>query len=331
MTAASAGPRAERNCEESLRAASSLRHFLLLRLWLATHLGSSHASTLKMDSPRSVRRNGQEGNLAAPAVRGSAASTVAAPTDPLEWDKDRRDQLVVELLPLVRRIALEMRRGLPAHIELDDLVGAGSLGLLDAVGKFDAKKKVKIESYARHRIRGAMLDSLRSQDSASRDMRRKSKKVEKVYRDLQARLGEPAGDIEAAQELGVSLGEWHRTIRELQGVGLDGLRPTVPVASKPPLQEALLAENQEDAFARCYRLEQREILKSAIAGLPQRERLIISLYYEEPRTMKQIAAKLGLDQSRISQLHSAALVRLRKRVNTALRGPLPAPISLNFT
>jgi RNA polymerase sigma factor for flagellar operon FliA len=271
-----------------------------------------------------VRRNGRKGKFAASTARRSAASTIAAQTDLLACEEEGRQRLVVELLPLVRRIALKLRSGLPTHIELDDLVGAGSLGLLDAVCKFDAKKKVKIESYARHRIRGAMLDSLRSRDNASRGMRTKSKKVEKVYRDLQARLGEPAGDVEVAQELGISLGEWYRTIRELQGVGLDGLRPTVPVASKPPIQEALVAENQEDAFDRCYRLEQREILKSALARLPQRERLIISLYYEEPRSMKQIAAKLGLDQSRISQLHSAALVRLRKRVNTLLRGPLPA-------
>ncbi len=239
-------------------------------------------------------------------------------------DEFDRQGLVVKLLPLVRSLALRMHRTLPAHIEVDDLIGAGSLGLLDAVRRFDARKQVRIESYARHRIRGAILDSLRSLDSASRDMRRKTRKVEKAYRDLEARRGEPATDVEVAGELGVTLDEWHRTIRDLRAVGLDGLHPTVTMAARPAGEENLVARNQLDPFDRCYRLEQREILKRAVSGLPRRERLIISLYYQRPRTMKEIAARLGVDQSRVSQLHSAALVRLRKRVSTLLRGPVPS-------
>jgi RNA polymerase sigma factor for flagellar operon FliA len=185
------------------------------------------------------------------------------------------------------------------------------------------RKQVKIGSYARHRIRGAILDDLRSLDSASRDMRKKSKKVEKVYRELESKLGQRAGDAEVASELGVSMNEWYRTVRELQALGLSGLRTVRPSGSTQSAEEGLVAENDEDPFERCYRLEQREILKCAIAGLPKRQREVISLYCQQPQTMKQIAAKLGLDQSRVSQLHSAALIRLRRRVNTILRGSVP--------
>lgn len=252
----------------------------------------------------------------------SAGALRPALLDRQEGENDQ-DRVIVELLPLVKRIALKIRKSLPAHVDLDDLVGAGTLGLLDAVRKFDAGKKVRIETYAQHRIRGAMLDSLRRLDSASRDMRKKSKEVEKAQRDLEAKLGQSVGDAEVASELGISLEEWHHTLRELRAVGFHGLRPMFPEGSKPPVEELLVAGSEDDPFLRCYRQEQREILKRALAGLPKRERLIISLYYDRPQTMKQIAAKLGVDQSRVSQLHSAALVRLRKRVDTLLRRPQP--------
>ncbi len=253
-------------------------------------------------------------------LQGPRRSAAAQPNP-----ESREDQLVAELLPLVKKIAMKIRQCLPVHVETDDLVGAGSLGLLDAVRKFDTRKQVKIGSYARHRIRGAMLDELRSLDTASRDMRKKSKKVEKVYRELESRLGQGVGDAEVASALGVSMNEWYRMVREFQAAGLSWLRAVRPSRSTPQsgAEEGPVAENQTDPFERCYRLEQREILKCAIAGLPKRQREVISLYYQQPQTMKQIAGKLGLDQSRVSQLHSAALIRLRRRVNTILRGSVP--------
>lgn len=272
--------------------------------------------------PRRLRREDEVGKFRPRARRWKPVSDVAeAPAR--SGEALDRDGLVVKLLPLVRSLALRMRRILPAHIDVDDLIGAGSLGLLDAVRRFDVRKQVRIESYARHRIRGAILDSLRNLDSASRDMRQKTRNVEKAYRDVEARRGAPATDVEVAGELGVTLDEWHRTIRELQAVGLDGPHPTVTMAAKPIGDGNLVARNQLDPFERCCRLEQREILKRAIASLPRRERLIMSLYYEQPRTMKEIAVHLGVDQSRVSQLHAAALVRLRKRVSNLPRGPVP--------
>ncbi len=252
--------------------------------------------------------------------RRTAASTIAAPR------REDRDGAVVKLLALVRRVAFEMHEHLPAHVEVDDLAGAGALGLLDAVRKFDARKHVKIETYARHRIRGAILDSLRSLDVASRDMRRKNKKAERVYRELEARAGRPVDDGEMARALGLSLKKWYRTVHELQTMGIDWLRPTqMPDAPLPDVQDVPAgdAENQIDL---CYRREQRELLARALTQLSERERTVVTLYYQQEMTMKEIGSQLGVDESRVSQLHSAAIAHLRSRVQKMLTpGPGSGP------
>jgi RNA polymerase sigma factor FliA len=237
-----------------------------------------------------------------------------------------REELAVQLLPLVKRVALEIRERLPQHVDLEDLAGAGVLGLLDAVRKFDARKHVKVETYARHRIRGAILDSLREMDTASREMRKKNKSAEKTYRELQVKLGRPATDEEMAQALGVTLQRWHRTLQELNSVGVDWMRPNhVPEACILD-ESSLPAEGQEDPFDACYRNEQMEILRKGAELLPERERTVISLYYESELTMKQIGDRLGIDESRVSQLHSAAISHLRAKVRTILRAPSQAAV-----
>lgn len=226
---------------------------------------------------------------------------------------------MAKLLPLVKRTALQMREHLPAHVDVDDLVGTGVMGLLDAVRKFDAGKRVKLESYARYRIRGAILDGLRSLDSASRDMRKKNKKVEKVYRELESKLGRPVTDPEMAEALGISLPKWYGIVQELQAVGINWLRPAWYVPPQAPVEESLVADDRENPFDLCYRREQRDLLNRAIARLPERERIIVSLYYTQDLTMKEIAERLDIDESRVSQLHSGALARLRTRVQAMLR------------
>ena len=132
-----------------------------------------------------------------------------------------------------------MREHLPAHVEIDDLVSAGIFGLLDAVRKFDSSKHVKLEIYARHRIRGAILDGLRSEDTASRDMRKKSKKAEKVYRELETKLARPVSNEDMAEALGMSLKNWYRTVNELQPLGMDWLSPMETAEPIQPDQESL--------------------------------------------------------------------------------------------
>jgi RNA polymerase sigma factor for flagellar operon FliA len=239
-----------------------------------------------------------------------------------------RQQLAVKLLPLVKRMALQVRERLPQHVDVEDLVSTGVLGLVDAVRKFDARKHVKLESYARYRIRGAILDGLRGLDHASRDMRKKSKKAESVYRALEARLGRAPSDEELAAGLGMSLERWYRTVRELQTLGMEWFRPMGLVGNKesrPASEESLVADNQEHQFHSCYRREQREILDHALGRIPERERQVVQLYYDQELTMKEIARKLGVDESRVSQLHSAALAHLRSRVQEMVNHPRPRP------
>lgn len=241
-----------------------------------------------------------------------------------DGDSEKR---VLELLPLVRRVALKMRRSLPAQVELDDLVGAGVLGLLDAARKFDERKKVKLESYARHRIRGAILDGLRSLDTASRDLRKKGRKVEETARALQSKLQRPVEDEEMAQALGISLGAWHRSVQELQGAGLNWPQSMQAMSLQPVLEDNLAAPDQKNQFELCYQRERRDIAHRALACLSERERKIIVEYHVREMTMKEIGNQLGIDESRVSQLHSAALDRLRLSVQAILDRTHPMPAS----
>ncbi len=232
------------------------------------------------------------------------------------------NDLIASLMPLVRRVAGQLRGRLPAHVELDDLVSAGSLGLIDAVRKFEPRKGVTVERYARFRIRGAILDSLRDEDPASRDMRRRIKKIERVCQDLEFELGRPARDAEIARAMGLSLGKWNEMVAELQGLGFEGTGAKSFQAVRQRVDEENLADlSATDPFALCYRREQRDIFRRALSCLSERERSIMRLYYQQSLTMKQIGTCLGIDESRVSQLHSAALIRLRARVSHLVETP----------
>jgi RNA polymerase sigma factor for flagellar operon FliA len=256
------------------------------------------------------------------------AARMSASADP------EKQRLLVEMLPLVKRLAYKIRQHLPAHVEVDDLIANGVLGLVDAVAKFDTAKRVKLESYARHRVRGAILDGLRGADPASRDMRRKNKRIQLLYRELEVKLGRPVTDEEMAAAVGISLANWHRTLREVQSVGFDfGIRPISagPTSKRLPTEPTLLADHEANPFELCYRREQREILTRALSHLPERERGILTFYYYEELTMKQIADRLNVDESRVSQLHSAALVRLKSAVESMLRPPHTTPSEVTAT
>ena len=261
-----------------------------------------------------------------PGVRPAAQKSASA-------DRERQ-RLLVEMLPLVKRLAYKIHQHLPAHVEVDDLIANGVLGLVDAVAKFDTAKRVKLESYARHRVRGAILDGLRGADPASRDMRRKNKRIQLLYRELEVKLGRPVTDEEMAAAVGISLANWYRTLREVQSVGFDfGIRPISagPTSKRLPTEPTLLADHEANPFELCYRREQREILTRALSHLPERERGILMFYYYEELTMKQIADRLNVDESRVSQLHSAALVRLKSAVESMLRPPHTTPSEVTAT
>ena len=256
------------------------------------------------------------------AVRGKVSVRRRAECPRRDFNRDiDRQKMLVELLPLIKRVALKIREHLPAQVELDDLCADGVLGLVDAVAKFDARKRVKLETYARHRVRGAILDGLRAADPVTRDLRLKNKRVQKLYRELEVKVGRSVQDEEMAAASGMSLGQWHTALTEIQSVGIDcGSRvlsagPTTKLQSTDP---ELLIDGGENAFDLCYHREKLDILGRALSCLPERERKVISLH-SEGLTMKQIAQLMHVDESRISQIHSVALVRLKACANSLLR------------
>ena len=231
------------------------------------------------------------------------------------------DELTLKLMGLVRRVAREMCDRLPAHVDIDDITSAGTIGLLEAMKRFETGKQVKIETYARYRIRGAILDALRELDPASRDMRRRNKQAERVFHEVTHRLGRPATDGEMAEAMHMSLTDWYRTVNEFRTLGVEWLRPTQmpsPQCSEP---NDLPSVGQRDPFELCYVQEQRDFLNRALGSISERDRHLLSLYYEQNLTMRQIADRLGIDESRVSQIHSATVNRLRNRVQSMVRRP----------
>jgi RNA polymerase sigma factor for flagellar operon FliA len=225
------------------------------------------------------------------------------------------------MLPLVKRVALKIRKGLPAHVEVDDLLSDGVLGLVDAVVKFNPRKRVKLESYARHRIRGSILDGLRGADPVPRDLRRKHKSLQKLNQELEVDLGRPVKDGEMAAGLGMTLAQWHHELNEIQSAGIDcGARAlsAAPTSMQTCVEPAFLAGDDPNPFDLYYRREQREILAHTLAQLGERERQIITLYYQRGFTMQEIASGMKMDASRVSQLHAVALVRLRAKEDSLL-------------
>ena len=220
-----------------------------------------------------------------------------------------RDQIVLDHLPLVKCIAIRVHENLPVHVDLDDLIHAGVMGLFDAVTKYDGAKNVVFHAYAKHRIKGAILDSLRQLDWASRDLRKRQKKVDATVRELSTKLGRTPSDTEVAQEMGVGLERWRRMQMEMRTVG--------PVSSTPaPDQEG--ERTQEFAEKPDYQpdhiVEHKELqstLARAIGTLPARYQKVVSLYYTDDMTMKEIGNVLGVNESRVSQIHKTALLKMQ--------------------
>lgn len=232
-----------------------------------------------------------------------------------------RDQLILEHLPQIKYIAQRISTKLPSHVELNDLVSAGILGLLDAIEKFDPKRGVKFKTYAELRIKGAILDSLRNLDWAPRSLRKKSKDLERVYRELEQRLGRPALDKEVCEAMEISLEEFYELVDQIKGLNLGSFQEMSGQdedKNSEPLVKYIPDAPQMDPFFVFHKTEIQSILGTAVDTLPKKERLVVSLYYFDEMTMKEIGKVLGVNESRVSQLHTKAMLRLRtklRRVN----------------
>jgi RNA polymerase sigma factor for flagellar operon FliA len=222
--------------------------------------------------------------------------------------REKRDRIVLEHLPLVKAIAIRVHENLPVHVDLDDLIHAGVLGLFDAVAKYDSGKNVAFHSYAKHRIKGAILDSLREMDWASRDLRKRQKRVDATAQELSARLGRAPEEKEMAEELGVSLERWREMLRELRTVGL--VSSAQPSDRERDIAQEYPATPQYQPDHICQRRQLQRTLARAIESLPERYQKVVFLYYSNEMTMKEIGDAMGVNESRVSQIHKTALKKM---------------------
>jgi len=222
-----------------------------------------------------------------------------------------QEKILLEHLPVVRFLARRIHERLPQHVDIEDLVSAGVVGLMDAFAKFDPEKKVQFRSYAQFRIRGAILDSLRTLDWSPRELRRKGRAVEEAIRALTARMGRAPGESEIAAELGVSLEEYQQLLGELKGLEIGTLHMERNEESGDEELAYVPGKPEEDPLFRTLKSELQERLTEAITHLPDRERLVMTLYYYEEMTMREIGLALGVVESRVSQVHASAVVHLR--------------------
>ena len=234
-------------------------------------------------------------------------------------DQEERDRLLMDHLPQVQYIARRIHDRLPQHVPIEDMVNAGVVGLLEAIRNFDPTRNVQIKTYAKIRIQGAILDSLRDLDWGPRKLRRRAREVEQSNQKMQALLGRMPTEPELAADLGLDLRDLQRLLSELRGLDLGSLQEMTSEGSQEDWSCRYVPNTpQEDPLYLCLRSEMRDCLAQAIAELPERERQLMALYYVDELTMKEVGMVLGLGEGRISQLHSAALVRLRARLRQLL-------------
>ncbi len=229
----------------------------------------------------------------------------------------RRESLILSYLSLVKYVAGRIAIGLPTFVEVEDLFGAGLLGLMQAIDKYEPERKTKFETYAIPRIRGAMLDELRSQDWFPRSIRKKAKLLENAYAEVEAQLERTAGDDEIASYLNISLAEYYDLVDEVCLTTLISLDKEITSCNGGLY--AVLGETAQNVNAPDPEqiLEQKEldrIVRETLSHLPEKERVVLTLYYFEELTLKEIGEVLGISESRVCQVHTKAVIRLRGRI-----------------
>ncbi len=231
----------------------------------------------------------------------------------LPLEAETRNELIMAEMSQVYYIARRIHERLPQHVPLEDLVHAGVIGLIDAVRKYNPKKNATLKSFASFRIRGAILDSLRELDWGSRRLRRKGRSITESITNLSHKLGRQPTEDEIAADLNLDLDELHKLLARLDGLHLVGQQSASHFedASTQDLIENAPADDAENPFELCLQSERKEYLVRAIQRLSEKEQTVISLYYREELTMREIAEILDLAESRVSQIHSLAIVKLR--------------------
>ena len=222
--------------------------------------------------------------------------------------------LLKQYRPLVRRLAHQMIAKLPANVEIDDLIQVGMIGLSDALTRFDAAQGVQFETFATQRIRGAMLDELRGNDWMSRGDRRHQRTIETAVHKLEQRLGRAPSESEISREMGLSLTEYQELLGKVRGTQLIYLEDMSGDEGDEDFLDRHVVDEEASPLARLADQRMREALVEAIKNLPEREQYVMSMYYEHDMNLKEIAAVLGVTESRVCQLHSQSVARLRAKL-----------------
>lgn len=248
-----------------------------------------------------------------------AAANLIPPVSILNIDGKTlsREEIIIKFTPLIKYIAHRLAMRLPPHITADDLIGAGVIGLMDAIEKFDPAKKVQFKTYAEIRIKGAMLDELRSLDWVSRSVRQKASKIEKTYQILEKQNGRAVEDEEVAQAMSISLEDYYDLLNEIRGVSvldIESLRPKLSEQGEEEFADLPIESRDNQPFHFFRQLEIKELLSGAIRELSPNEKMVISLYYYEQLTLKEIGQVMGYTESRICQLHTKAILKLRSKL-----------------
>jgi len=259
----------------------------------------------------------------------AAANELAALHHGSRDDPNWQERMVLQYAPFIKYIASRLALRLPAHIHQEDLISSGIIGLMDALQKFDPSKNIGFKTYAEFRIKGAMLDELRSLDWVPRSVRKKAHLLGKAYAELEKNLGRPAEAEEVARALDLDLADFYQLLDETRGVSLvnlgghrrtkDGGVEWLEVEVPDTLQD----ERARNSYLEVHYAELQEIMVQAIEALPDKEKLLISLYYYEELTMKEIGQIMGYTESRVSQLHTQAMVRLRHKLRESHQDLMP--------
>src|SRR3954464_13442488 len=238
-------------------------------------------------------------------------------------DQGVRDRLILTYAPLVKYVAGRLGSGLPAHVDDEDLASYGLLGLMGAIERFDPTRDVKFETYAMGRIKGSIIDELRSLDWVPRSVRSRAREIERTIGELEARLGRAPTDEEIAQKIGITTEELNDSLSDISRSSIAALDELWTISGDTGDQVSLLdtiedSEGPQPQTA-LAQTEMREALGEAIARLPEREKLVVTLYYYEELTLREIGEVLGVTESRVSQLHTKAILRLKARLSGGVR------------
>lgn len=277
----------------------------------------SEAEKEAADAARAAQEEAALQQEIAAELEREAAQTNALVKDDFTPVNSTRDRLILEYAPLIKYIAQKIAARLPANIELDDLMSSGVIGLMDAIEKYDATRDNKFKTYAEFRIRGAILDELRAQDWVPRSVREKAKQLERCYAKIEQQKGRQATDEEVCEELGISQSEFHEMLNQVRSVSLLSYDDVSSFSKADKRSLHGFGDNGSKAptpFSEVSSASVKRLIAEAIQDLPEKQRLVLSLYYYEDLNLKEIGRVLDVTESRVSQLHTQAILRLKAKL-----------------